>query len=971
MKNIRYTLLFLFFIPLFSFSQIQYFKLSGLVTDSDYIAKTIIVNVKEEYRSQCGETGLQIEKLSNTFTGIGAYNVKKIFPGKKPPVTKLNRYGEKMEDISLLYEIKYSNDLSIEKAINTLLASGIFEYAEPHYLPHLFFVPDRACVDSIPNDPYADTTGGPPPQYHHELIKAYKAWCIQQSDTDIVIGITDTGTDIFHPDLYDNIKKNYLDPINGIDDDGDGFSDNFYGWDLAEDDSCPQYDPYPAPAHGIFVSGLSSSVVNNGEGTAGVGFKAKYLPVKISDAQGALSMAYQGIIYAADHGCSIINCSWGGMGGAGQYGQTVINYATNNCDALVVAACGNSGNSYSFYPASYDNVISVAATNWYDCKWGDTLYEGSSYGLNVDLCAPGTGIFSTWVNGSVVGPSSGTSFSAPIVCGAAALIKNHYPSYSAIQIGLQLKLTTDNIDTLDCNANKPWTGLMGTGRLNIYKALTTTDIPSLVMISKTITDNNDETWVENDILSIVGTFKNYLGPSSSSLKVTVSTSSPYVTVMDSSTLLGIMNMFQIKDNAADPFLVKILPGVPVSTQVDFKLTFEDAGVGYQSFQYFSVIVNVDYMDIDTNRVAVTVTSKGRIGYNLPDDYSQGIGFTYDNSASHLTKGGFMVGVSPSQVSDNLYGEFPGNYDNDFQTTEVVHKVIPTEKSDFETKCIFNDNLAPSGTLLNVTVTHKSFAWAAAPDDKFIIMEFTVKNHHATQTLNNFFAGMFMDFDMSDGLWKDKVDYDATNKMGYSYSLLGGPYAAIQLLSSGPVHHYAFEVGTPTSYDFSNGFSGYEKYNALKINQPHNTTSSDGNDVADMISSGPFVLIPGDSVVVAFALIAGDHLADIQNSAEEAYEFYNHYGITEFQHSNPLLSVLVFPNPAVDNLSVTFDLSISTDAEISIIDINGKEVMGKKLGKLAQGIHQETIDTGSLSAGNYSVVISADGFSKTNEFTVVR
>ncbi|MFH0864588.1 MAG: S8 family serine peptidase [Bacteroidota bacterium] len=971
MKNIRYTLLFLFFIPLFSFSQIQYFKLPPHVADSDYMAKTIIVDVKEEYRGQCGEKGLQIEKLSKVFAKIGASDVKKKFPGKIPPAAKLNKYGEKMEDLSLIYEIKYSSDMSVEKAINALLASGIFEYAEPHYIPHLFFVPPYTCVDSIPNDPCAEVDSASFTQYYLVNIKAYKAWCSQQSDTNIVIGITDTGTDIFHPDLYDNIKKNYLDPINGIDDDGDCFSDNFYGWDLAEDDSCPQWETL---GHGVFVSGISSAIVNNSEGIAGVGFKAKYLPVKISDAQGALTMAYESIVYAADHGCSVINCSWGGLGGAGEYGQMVINYATNNCDALVVAACGNSGNTYSFYPASYDNVISVAATNVYDCKMGDTINVGSSYGLKVDLCAPGEGIYSTWINGGYIGYSSGTSFSAPAVCGGAALVKNHYPLYSAIQIGEQLKLTTDNIDTLGCNENQPWTGLMGTGRLNLYKALTTDYIPSIVMISKTVTDNNDEAWVENDTLSIVGTFKNYLGESSSGLKVTISTGSPYVTVLDSSTLLGIMNTFQIKDNAADPFLVKILPGVPASTQVDFKLTFED-GTAYKSYQYFSVIINVDYMDIDTNRLAVTVTSKGRIGYNLPGDYSQGIGFTYDNSASYMTTGGFMVGVSTSRVSDNTYGDISGNYDNDFLSTQVVHRVIPEIIADFETECKFNDNLAPSSTRLNVTVTHKSFAWAAVPDDKFIIMEFTVKNH-GTQTLNTLYAGLFMDWDMSDGLWKDKVDYDAANKMGYTYSLLGSPYAAIQLLSSGPVHHYAFDKdgtsnGTSTSINISDGFISYEKYNALKTNQPRNTTYPLGNDVADLISSGPFVLAPNDSVVVAFALIAGDHLADIQNSAEEAYEFYNHYGITEFQSGNPLLSVLAFPNPAGDNLSVTFDLSISSDAEISIIDINGKEVMSKKLGKLAPGIHQETIVTGSLSAGNYSVVISAGGFSKTNEFTVVR
>lgn len=976
MKNARYIFILLFFIPLFSFSQIEYFKLSPLIADSDYISGTIIFEVKEEYRSQCSEKGVQIEKLSNVFSAIGASDIKKKFPGKKSPETKLNSYGEPMEDLSLIYELKYSGDLSIEKAINAMLATGVFEYAEPHYLPHLFFVADRACVDSVPNDPWANVDSTTFLQYHLVNIQAFKAWCSQQSDTNIVVGIVDTGTDVFHPDLYDNLKKNYLDPINGIDDDGDGFTDNFYGWDIAENDSSPQVEASVWMSnHGAFVAGLSSAVVNNGEGCAGVGFKAKYLPVKIQNASGALTMAYEGIVYAAEHGCSVINCSWGGMGSNGAYGQTIINYATNNCNALVVAACGNSDNSYPFYPASYDHVISVAATNWYDYKWHDTVNHcGSSYGLKVDLSAPGQSIYSTSTNGGYTGMLGGTSFSSPIVCGAAAIIKKHYPTYSAIQLGEQLKLTTDNIDTIPYNL--PWAGLMGTGRLNLYKALTVNNIPSLVMNSYAATDNNDEAWVANDTLSIVGTFENFLETSSSDLKVTISTSSPYVMILNSSTLLGVMTTFQIKDNAADPFLVKILPGIPLSTQIDFKLTFEDINAGYMSYQYFSIIVNVDYINIDTNRVAVTVTSKSRIGYNLNDDFSQGIGFTYDNSSSLMYAGGFMVGVSTSRVSDNLYGDIPGYYDSDFKTLEVVHRVDPTVKADFETENIFNDSLASSATRLNITVTHKSFAWAAAPDDKYVIMEFTIKNHSTTQTLSSLYAGLFMDWEMSDGQLKDKVDYDAANKMGYTYSLLGGSLAAIKLLSSGPVHHYAFDNdgqsnGTSISICITDGFTSYDKYSALKTNQFRNTTAQNGNDVSDMISTGPFVIAPDDSIIVAFALIAGDHLADIQSSAEQADEYYNHYGINEFSADGIINTLQVYPNPANNDLSIMFNLLTSEDAEISIIDINGKEVRNKKLGKLAPGNHQESINTSNLSAGNYSLILNAGDTVKTQGFSIAR
>jgi len=962
MKNIKYIIFFLTIIPFISLSQSHYFKLPATVTESDYMSKTIIIKIKEIYRNQCNEKGVNIDKLSKAFNSIGAYNIIKKFPGKESPKTKLNRYGEKMEDLSLIYELKYNTGFNIEKAINIMLASGVLEFAEPHYLAQLFYVP---------NDPYADTANNSFSQYHLNLIKAYQAWDIQKSDTNIVIGITDTGVDLFHPDLYNNIKKNYYDTINGIDDDADGFTDNFFGWDMAENDSSPQWQVI---GHGVFVSGLASGIADNSQGGAGVGFNAKFLPVKISDASGVITMGYEGIVYAAEHGCSVVCCSWGGLGG-GQYGQTIVNYATNNCNALVIAAAGNSNNNATYYPASYDNVLSVGATNWYDHLWHDsTSAFGSSYGLHVDLCAPGQGIFSTWINAGYLGGQSGTSFAAPIVSGAAALVKSQFPSYSAIQIGEQLKLTTDNIDTIPYNA--PWVGMMGTGRLNIYKALTLDNIPSIVMTSKSITDNNDELHTSFDTLRIVGTFKNYLAQSSNSLKVSLSSTSSYVSILNSSTLLGMMNTFEEKMNSADPFLVKILPGVPVSTQIDFKLTFEDATVGYKAYQSFSIVVNVDYIDIDTNKVATTITSKGKIGYNLTTNFSQGVGFTYKNSSSYMTIGGLMLGTSTSQVSDNVYGDVSNHFDNDFKTKTVVHRVEPTEKSDFETLCVFDDSLAPVSTRLNVTVTHKTYTWSSAPDDKYIIMEYSIKNN-GTQTLSNLYAGLFMDFDMSgEDIQKDKIDYDATNKMGYTYSLNSSPYAAIKLLSSGTVHHYAFDKdgasnGTSASINIENGFTSYEKYSALKINQSRNTTSQSGNDVADLISTGPFVITPGDSEVVAFALIAGDHLADIQSSAVAADNYYNHYGIDEMFPDNPVATLHVFPNPAVNELNVSFDLQTSSSVEVSVVDINGRVILKKNLGKLMFGDHHQTIDITSVSSGTYSVLLSAGSYRRTGEITITK
>ena len=185
----------------------------------------------------------------------------------------------------------------------------ITEYVEPYYLPKLTYTPSDTITDN---------------QRYLDLMEAENAWDITKGDTTIVIGITDTGWDTSHPDLLDNVKINYNDPINGVDDDNDGYIDNYIGWDLGMDDNDAMWE---SSAHGTNVSGIAAAATDNVTGIAGVGFNTKFMPIKISNSVGVLTRAYQGVVYAADHGCFIINCSWGSFVPS-QFGQDIIDYAT-------------------------------------------------------------------------------------------------------------------------------------------------------------------------------------------------------------------------------------------------------------------------------------------------------------------------------------------------------------------------------------------------------------------------------------------------------------------------------------------------------------------------------------------------------------------------------------------------------------------------------------------------------------------
>jgi len=217
------------------------------------------------------------------------------------------------------------------------------------------------------------------------------------------------------------------------------------------------------------VAGDASAVTNNGVGVAGIGYNCKVMAVKCSydndtraNGSGFIWFGYEGIVYAADNGADIVNCSWGG-GGFSQYEQDIINYA-NGQGSLVVCASGNDDSPAPHYPSAYENAFSVAAT-----ASGDVKSSFSNYGTTIDISSPGSSIYSTGYS-SIYVSWSGTSMASPVAAGVAALVKSHYPAYTNAMLATLLMYSSDNIDA----QNPAYTGLLGAGRVNAYKALTTT-----------------------------------------------------------------------------------------------------------------------------------------------------------------------------------------------------------------------------------------------------------------------------------------------------------------------------------------------------------------------------------------------------------------------------------------------------------------------------------------------------------------
>ena len=296
-------------------------------------------------------------------------------------------------------------------------------------------------------------------QWHLEKIQAPSAWDVARGDTAFVVAIVDSGVDYTHEDLKDNLAYNHDDPVNGLDDDNDGYVDNYYGWDFGSNDHDPMIDGTNFLAHGSVICGVAAASTDNELGTSSPAFNCRYLPVKVTDSTGLIIDSNAGILYAAQMGVKVINCSFGSFHFS-QAEADVIQYVTDLMDVLVVASAGNGDLNTDVFPAALENVIGVCALNEKDQK-----IPISNYGVNFDIAAPGESIYAPYVQNDY-SYKSGTSVATAVVSGSAILLRSNFPNENARQIKERLLNSTDDIYAV----NSQYQGLLGMGRLNLLSA---------------------------------------------------------------------------------------------------------------------------------------------------------------------------------------------------------------------------------------------------------------------------------------------------------------------------------------------------------------------------------------------------------------------------------------------------------------------------------------------------------------------
>ena len=375
-------------------------------------------------------------------------------------------FGGRVVDGYYLVALPDAGVSSVPRAIDRLSSERAFvAYAEPDYLAWAETTPDDASFGEQWSFENTGQGGGTP----DADVDATEAWDLTTGDTNVIVAVLDTGIDYEHEDLAPQAWFNSAESgpfsTNALDDDGNGYTNDWRGWDFYYGDN----NPMDGDGHGTHCSGIIGAVGDNGIGVAGICWRVRIMPLKImsDDACGKLSFltdVMRAIEYAVRKGAKILsNSYWFSTEG---YSQGVADMITMACSkgVLFVASAGNytqNNDVVGHYPSNYTNanVIAVASTTN-----NDHLSDFSNYGSNsVDLAAPGSAILST-IPGSMYGYKSGTSMAAPHVAGAAALLWAYDSTLSMEAVKAAL---LDSVDTNEWLAGKVLSG----GRLNIAKAL--------------------------------------------------------------------------------------------------------------------------------------------------------------------------------------------------------------------------------------------------------------------------------------------------------------------------------------------------------------------------------------------------------------------------------------------------------------------------------------------------------------------
>ncbi|MEK7559466.1 MAG: S8 family serine peptidase [Patescibacteria group bacterium] len=453
--------------------------------EGEYVHGEVIVAFRAGYIPKILNKEILEEKNKNIFEKLHAGIKNERAPEEKIKLIEnefnrigITKYESQVEDnieiLNKFYILYYDPKIPIEEIQKHLGDFPFLESSEPNSILTVF---------NTPNDPYYSQLWG------MQKIQAPQAWDITTGSNNIVVADIDTGVDLSHPDLSNNVISGRQFATCDITDDKTGVCTRQYNCPRSADGYCDD-DPMDDAGHGTHVAGTIGGIGNNGIGVAGVNWNVKIMPVKVmgSDGQGNTPNIQEGIRYATDNGARIVNLSLGGTGACTSSYQSFVDYAISKGVVLVIAAGNSNRDAFNSRPANCNGVITVGATGPNDERANYSNYgsvveiaaPGGDKSISGNVCATSSCILSTIPGGGYSYNYQGTSMATPHVAGAAALLLSVNPNLTPQQVAACL---IDNADPI--STDKP----IG-HRLNIFKAISACgggSIPTLPPATPTVT----------------------------------------------------------------------------------------------------------------------------------------------------------------------------------------------------------------------------------------------------------------------------------------------------------------------------------------------------------------------------------------------------------------------------------------------------------------------------------------------------
>jgi len=737
-----------------------------------------------------------------------------------------------------LHKVRVDKSTDLKALCQELEADPNIEYAEPIAIPKLLYIPD---------DP--DATNGN--QDYLDVIHAFEAWDITKGSSDMVIGISDTGLDFTQQDINPKLFINKNDPPNGVDDDNNGYIDDYRGYDFADNDSIASTT---TNKHGTLVGGLAGAATDNGYGIAGVGFNTKISSLKsYSDTNKGLFGGYEAIIYAADNGYDVINLSWGEAGGYSQAVQDIITYAVNK-GVIVVAAAGNTNKDEKFYPASYEGVLSVCASNL-----NDTKASFSTYNYSVDLMAPGSSIYSTSTNDSFLA-DNGTSYSSPQTAGAAALVKSVFPNLTNLQIAQRIRVSADTV--YNRNGNQNYQDKLGFGRLNIYRAVSADTLRSIRFHNVHYSNSIDEVAYPGDTISFTFDAVNYLFETNAQL--TFSSESPYVNLLTDTYELGHLNT--LDSTSVELPLFVLSEDTPPETYIPIRVNISDTD--YEDFQYLELTTEADLLTLNNGAIAISASGRGNLGFDK-DGFYDGIGLKW-NTTTMAARLGIFLAVDTNQVSNNMPSTpLSTDKNKDFAALQTI-RYDHQRDGILQATSTFADDSAASP--INIEIKQKLIT---IPDADYLIHEYLMINRSSEDRLINF--GYYVDWALPVDIRANKAYYDPTSKVLISINQDSSIYTGIKTYFDNTPIGQAYDIDSKNgnTADLTDSLTDSVLYQ-LATRQLFDSAGmvSAGNDISVSIAQDSITIAPTHTQKSTFIMGFGHSLNELMLSLNAADSLYN-------------------------------------------------------------------------------------------------